>query len=78
MLTLFTILEKQMPNSKAQKYLKLQCHEELEKLCHRLQHSSTMATPTTMPPQATPSTFVVMTSSPCATIPLPTMTYAPP
>jgi small neutral amino acid transporter SnatA (MarC family) len=73
----FMILEKQVRNSKAQEYLKLQHQEELEKLHHRFQHSSTMVAPIAMPPQATPSTLAVMTSFPCATIPLPIMTSTP-
>jgi len=35
-LPLFMILEEQMLNFKAQKYLKLRHQEELEKQCHRL------------------------------------------
>jgi hypothetical protein len=78
MLAFFIILEEQMLDCEVREYLKLWCQEKLEKLHHCLQHSSIMAAPTTMLPQATPSTFAAMTSSPCTIIPLPTMTYALP
>jgi hypothetical protein len=73
----FMILEKQVRNSKAQEYLKLQHQEELEKLHHRFQHSSTMVAPIAMPPQATLLTLAIVTSSLCATIPLLAMTSNP-
>jgi hypothetical protein len=77
-LAFFTILEEQVLDCEVREYLKLWCQEELEKLHHCLQLSSTMAAFTAMPPQVTPSTLVAMTSCPCTIIPLPTMTSAPP
>ncbi len=77
-LEFFMILEEQMPEFEVQEYLKLWCQEELEKLRHRLQRSSTMAAPTSMPPQPTPSTLVAVTLSPCTIILLLAMTSTSP
>ncbi len=49
-LAFFTILKEQVLDCEVRKYLKLWCQEELEKLRHCLQCSSTMEAPIAMPP----------------------------